>query len=343
MDFKKSAAVALAVTMGVIATSCHKDKDSTTTSNSFSGTLSVKGLPTFVLKGDTHQITPTGLENEGVDIGYYFTASPLYTSKDTTRFLGDPESNDGSYAFFVKDTLCTVTVTCTAFASGYYTSSYSGYCTIVDPAIGGSITNNDIDDATPIFTDERDSQDYYYRTIGSLDWFVKNLQYAEAGQAFYDCTAMDGVYGRFYTWTEAQTACPDGWRLPSKEDWLALAKEAGYTGEAAEVYSGVAGNLMADAYFNTEKMWEYWPAVKITNSTGFSAIPTGYGIAGSRNLFYNDFNDAVWWSSESATSEESGEELGVNMMINVNKPELFSNRVSKDSFIAPVRCVRDSE
>ena len=38
-------------------------------------------------------------------------------------------------------------------------------------------------------------------------------------------------YGNFYTWEEARTLCPEGWRLPTDEDWknleIALGMSAG--------------------------------------------------------------------------------------------------------------------
>ena len=155
---------------------------------------------------------------------------------------------------------------------------------------------------------------------------------------------MDAIFGRYYTWTAAQDACPAGWRVPSEEDWKSLAVAAGYKGDAvAPVYKGVAGNLMVNASFNSERMWEFWPDVKITNATGFCSIPTGYGILGTGTTFYAGSEDAVYWTSSSYKEEGSADELAINRMINVNKPDFISNTVSKDSFLASVRCVRDSE
>lgn len=339
MNLKRLMIIAAATCAAAAAVSCKKDKDDdTVTRDSFSGSLEVQGVLPFVLKGDTIDAVPAGLGNEGVDIGYYWTASPLMTDRDTVRHIGDPETNKGEFSLKVKDTLCTVTVTCTAFADGYYTKSASAYCTIVDPAFGGTLTGDGVDAEFPSVKDARDGQTYYYKTIGKLDWFVRNLAYAESGVPFRRSAAMDGIFGRYYTWKAAQDACPAGWRVPSPEDWKALATEAGYSGETSSVYAGIAGNLMADAYFNGEKMWEYWPAVKITNRTGFTSIPTGYGILTSNGAtFYAGFEDAVYWTSASQDGD-----LGLNMMINVNKPDLVGNAVSDDSFLASVRCVRDS-
>lgn len=345
MNLKRLMIMAAALCLAVGAVSCKKDKDDdSATSKSFSGTLSVQGVLPFVLKGTTVTAAPAGLGKEKVDIGYYWTASPLYTKRDTTRRPGDPSSVTGAYECKIKDTLCTVTVSCTAYATGYYTKSASAYCTIVDPAFGGSLKNDGVSKDMPSITDARDGNVYYYRKIGDKDWFVRNLAYKESGYPFRKSEVMDAIFGRYYTWTAAQDACPAGWRVPSEEDWKSLAVAAGYKGNAvAPVYKGVAGNLMVNASFNSERMWEFWPDVKITNATGFCSIPTGYGILGTGTTFYAGSEDAVYWTSSSYKEEGSADELAINRMINVNKPDFISNTVSKDSFLASVRCVRDSE
>lgn len=331
MNLKGLIIIAVAAFCAVSANSCKKDSDdSVTTSKSFTGTLSVD-VPSFIEKGTLLKLKPAGMEKDTVTVRYYWTASPLSTDKDTTDI----------YELQLKDTLCTVTVSCTAFASGYTSQTVSSYCVLVDPAIGGSVVSDGLDSETLSLNDPRDARPFYYANLGSKDWFVKNLQWSGAGRSFQGCDVMDSVYGRYYTWNEAQTACPEGWRLPTDDDWLDLATASGYTGTVAdETFLGAAGAFMVDARFNLYKMWEYWPDVKITNKTGFCSIPTGYGIDDEAETFTGDFEWAVYWSAESVESED-GEGLGVYRMINVNKPDLVRGALSKDGFLASVRCVRD--
>lgn len=339
MKFSKVIMPCIAVAALFASVSCKKDKDDSVTQGTLTGTLDFDS-PAYVRKGEVVKAVPKGLSKNTVDIGYYWTASPLYTKRDTTRRLGDPASVDGTYTFTVKDTtLMTFTISCVAFADGYYTKSASYYCTMVDPEIGGTMSGDDIDAETPTFLDERTGYYLYYKTIGDLDWLVRNL-YTDDGHSYLDSPAVDPVFGQFYTWTEAQDACPDGWRLPTDADWLALAKVGGYKGEdAATDFLGVGGALMANASFNGTRMWTYWPAVKITNSTGFAAIPTGYGeMLSTGASFKNDLDYAVYWSAES-----HDEEQGVYRMINMNRPDVMRGTAHKDSFLASVRCVRDVE
>ncbi len=61
---------------------------------------------------------------------------------------------------------------------------------------------------TNIFVDDRDGREYKIKDIGNgVVWFMEDLAYNSKTK---------------YTWTEAQTVCPSGWRLPSGADWITL-------------------------------------------------------------------------------------------------------------------------
>lgn len=343
MGFKKLMIVAVAVMAALSFQACKKNKsdDTYTASPTIPGTLKFDA-PVFVAKGDVLNLVPRGLQVDTIDVGYYWTASPLTKKKDTTKYVTDPRTMTGAYKLTVRDTLCTATLTCTAFAKGYANKSYSRMITVVDPSMNGTILFDGIEINARKFKDERDGKSYFYRKIGDREWFSRNLAWKGAGLPFQNCEVMDDIYGRYYTWTEAQTACPEGWRVPSDEDWFTLAQAAGYKEEAKDgSFMGIAGALMVNAYFNNTRMWEYCPEVKITNKAGFSSIPTGYGTKASSASFAGDFEYAVYWSSESV-APEGEESTGVYRMIYWQKPDVIRAAVDKTNFIAPVRCVRNA-
>lgn len=338
MDFRKTMLLAAAAIFIFSAASCKKDDEKTTTSLSFTGVLDFT-IPAYVNPGDEIEVEPRGMSKDTVDIGYYWTVTPIRDYKDTTRYLGDPASVTGKFSFEVPDTVCTMTVTCVAFATGYYTTSAAYNVVIAKPGFDGSITEDEVAPTMSSVVDARDGKTYYYREIGDRDWFVRNLAYAGSGVSFEGCDALDDVYGRYYDWEEAQSACPEGWRLPTSDDWASLAAQAGYKGEGDGNYLGIAGNLMVNAYFNANRMWEYWPAVKITNSTGFSAIPTGYCTTSSAGVDgRDDYNYAVYWTADDKDVE--GESFGLYRMIYVEKPDLMLGSNHKTGFYATVRCVQ---
>lgn len=343
MGFKKLMIVAVAVMAALSFQACKKNKsdDTYTASPTIPGTLKFDA-PVFVAIGDELNLVPRGLQVDTMDVGYYWTASPLTKTKDTTKYVTDPRTMTGAYKLPVRDTICTATLTCTAFAKGYSNKSYSRTITVVDPSMNGSILFDGIGIDALKFKDGRDGKSYFYKKIGDREWFSRNLAWKGAGLSFQNCEVMDAIYGRYYTWTEAQTACPEGWRVPSDEDWFSLAQAAGYKGEAKDgSFMGIAGALMVNAYFNNTRMWEYCPEVKITNKAGFSSIPTGYGTKASSASFTGDFEYAVYWSSESV-APEGEESTGVYRMIYWQKPDVIRAAVDKTNFIAPVRCVRNA-
>ncbi|MFK7806346.1 MAG: FISUMP domain-containing protein, partial [Saprospiraceae bacterium] len=78
------------------------------------------------------------------------------------------------------------------------------------------------------FEDTRDGRVYEIVEIGGLEWMAENLNYRVEGSMCYDnhpfnCRRL----GRLYFWWEANRICPDGWRLPSDEDWAKLYKSYG--------------------------------------------------------------------------------------------------------------------
>ena len=112
------------------------------------------------------------------------------------------------------------------------------------------------------FTDVRDGNSYKWIRIGDLEWMTSNLKY---GDPYYE-RLFDGVFagnygpqtvtsqygdddleadydkhGNLYTWEEANTLCPDGWRLPTDEDWKNLERALGMS-QADANQKGWRGN-----------------------------------------------------------------------------------------------------
>lgn len=88
---------------------------------------------------------------------------------------------------------------------------------------GSSSQSSDSGDegSTVWLQDSRDGLEYKAMVIGDKTWMVENLRYwTSPGFCFSD---LDNTgyceSGILYTWDVAMQACPDGWHLPSIEDW----------------------------------------------------------------------------------------------------------------------------
>lgn len=148
------------------------------------------------------------------------------------------------------------------------------------------------------FTDPRDGQTYYIRDIGSQRWFIENLNYETTSSSWYDNNSANGdLYGRLYNWDDALTACPEGWHLPSDDEWKILEMHLGMSQSDADSQgirnSGDVGLKM--------KSTSGWDDLNGTNSSGFSAYPGGYS-------YYQDFGylgtiGTFWTATETSSSE----------------------------------------
>jgi hypothetical protein len=69
--------------------------------------------------------------------------------------------------------------------------------------------------------DTRDGNVYQTVDFKGKIWISQNMNYAADGSICYDNASENCErYGRLYDWTTAKKACPQGWHLPSEEEWL---------------------------------------------------------------------------------------------------------------------------
>lgn len=339
MKLVKFLSIMAAAAASVCLVSCKKDDDKKT-SESFDETVYFGHMPDYVIGGEKYDFKVREFDCTGkVGVGYYWVCYPMHSAYDTLKTAKEPAGKEMKFSITIpSDTTCTVTVVVGAFAKGYYSTSTTLSAIIVDPALNtGTVTDFDLIAGNPSFTDPRDSKVYLTAEIGDLVWMRQNLAWEGAGAPFDNARAMKDIYGMYYTWNESKTACPSGWRVPTEADWRNLAAACGADpGADFKDFKGISGALMVNAKFNGEPMWEFWPAVKITDKSGFAAMPTRYAsVADSEYTFSKNLKYGAWWTA----SESLG--LGVYRYIYEDKPDVYAGTADKDSFALPVRCVRD--
>jgi len=159
----------------------------------------------------------------------------------------------------------------------------------------GCKKDNNINPATAIT--DADGNVYTSVTIGTQVWMVENLRTTKSnngtpiplvtdeaawgaldtpGYCWYnnDEVANKDDYGALYNWPAAVNACPDGWHLPTDEEYKILERNLGMNNTDADAtgwrYSALVGGSLKEAGTS------HWSlSAGATNSSGFTALPGG--------------------------------------------------------------------
>ncbi len=205
------------------------------------------------------------------------------------------------------------------------------------------------------FTDNRDGKTYSYVTIGNQTWMAENLRYegniplgsSTSTTEAYRYNPNDdadnvATYGYLYNWTAAmngesssastpsgvQGICPNGWHLPSIDEWLELADALdGDTDKGSQL----AGHS------------DLWTAQALTNSTyfgasGFDALPAGYYGGAYQGIGRNTY---FWCATESALNNSSAFYQGISYDYTTLSNSGGQAYSGKD-YAYSVRCVKDA-
>ena len=197
------------------------------------------------------------------------------------------------------------------------------------------------------FTDERDGKTYKIVTIGKQTWMAENLHHDIGINYCYDRPGFNcDRYGRLYSWGTAQYACPDGWRLPGRDDWSELVEAVKIRERHDEAERRQKARGPAFAFYNiagtvlkSKTDWQQYEGddKKIPRGTddfGFAALPAG--SLDKDGSYSGQGQRASWWADS-----EHGEWTGFLMQMNYENEyfvESYANKAERRS----VRCVQKS-
>ena len=193
-----------------------------------------------------------------------------------------------------------------------------------------------------------DSNTYNGIQIGNQFWITENLTVSKyrngdeipevkdkkewkklttGAWCYYENNAENGaIYGKLYNWyavTDPRGLAPEGYHIPSNEEWDTLIANLG--GDF-----GAGGKMK-------EKGTTHWnsPNEKATNQSGFTALPAGRRLP--EGNFANQGDTTEFWSTKEFNSEVGGS-------IKITKSQknaIFSVGYKEDGF--SVRFIKNSE
>jgi uncharacterized protein (TIGR02145 family) len=157
---------------------------------------------------------------------------------------------------------------------------------------------------------------------------------------YYNNDPANGkIYGRLYNWyavNDSRGLAPEGWHVPTDEEWKELEMYLGMSQSEADSkrYRGTnKGGKLKEA---DTTHWES-PNTDATNEIGFTALPGGYrGHSGGCGYFDSMRYNAYFWSST-----ERGSDSAWYRTLNYSVSEVSRNYSNKHYGFS-VRCVKDN-
>ncbi len=208
-------------------------------------------------------------------------------------------------------------------------------------------------------TDPRDSRIYPIVKIGNQWWMAQNLDIGEMIPSTEEMTENDNIekyciennsaycdtFGGLYQWDElmkytitesAQGICPDGWHIPSDEDWKILESALGMPQssiDSAEEYRGtVEGGMLKQ----TGNIFWIEPNVGATNEVGFNLLPAG-GRGPDGTISY----DGSWTDFWTSTQYSQNDSFAHWRMIVNSSSKIYRSLTGYKPHGTSVRCVKN--
>lgn len=197
--------------------------------------------------------------------------------KSDTSYLriSDEAPNTGEFSWTIPDTLEDNVVYSIKIMSNdddfiHYSSEMP--FKILKPSVTGS------------FTDPRDGQVYKTVKLAERWWMAENFNYDTAGSYCYNNDQSNcEIHGRLYILSTARMAAPNGWHLPTDNEWRTLEAYLGIPDDElfSSGFRGVnAGYLLSDE-----------------EGVGFNAKYSGYVSLRWNVRFYSIKVSAYFWTS----------------------------------------------
>ena len=177
------------------------------------------------------------------------------------------------------------------------------------------------------FCDDREGENVVYKKVtitGSIEgqtysrtWMAENLRYKSAYSKCREDDDSDcSKYGRFYTWDavnpKGENICPDGWIMPTADDYENLVKALGEDYGKLKSQTGWKDKQGNDISFSNESGFNALPVGVITSyleqgldgyvtyfrTSSYDTKKDAYGLLRLSNQDKDDEQGSGWWMSK---------------------------------------------
>jgi uncharacterized protein (TIGR02145 family) len=139
---------------------------------------------------------------------------------------------------------------------------------------------------------------------------------------YYDNDTANAKYGKLYNWyavNDPRGLAPDGWHIPSKEEFI-------------ELVDSLGGDVVAGGKMKATVLWNS-PNTGATNESGFTGLPGGLRSAGG--ICSSIGTAGYWW-----TTKEHDATTAVERSLNYDITDCYMYFLEK-SWGMSVRCVKN--
>jgi uncharacterized protein (TIGR02145 family) len=286
---------------------------------------------------DTSLTTAKSGGNVISDGGSPITVSGICWSTNQNPTTESDKTTDGTVTGSFICSIKGLTINTTYYLRAYATNGAgTGYGNILSFKTQGTVY-------------DIDSNLYHAITIGAQIWMAENLKVTSyndgtdiplvseywawaysttPGYCWYNNEIVNNnPYGAMYNWYAVSTGklCPEGWHVPSDNEWTVLTNYLGGLSVAA-------GKLK-------ETGVSHWnsPNSDATNESKFTAVPGGYRRF-SDGSFFSIRDNASYWSSTSDTSPDAWSRAIT--LYGTTDVRIISN---DKSYGISIRCIKDKD
>ncbi len=312
--------------------------------------------PTGVTTTAISNLTASGASSGGAvtaDGGTVISSRGVCWSTDPGPTVAGARTVDGNGTGSFTSTVEALEPSTTYYLRAYATNN-------VGTTYGNELSfTTNADGCAGTFIDPRDNKEYCTVQIGTQTWTAQDMAYlpavspSSAGSHVithmyvYDyqgtnvtdakATANYTTYGVLYNWPAATHACPDGWHLPSDDEWKTLEAFLGMD-EGNLVVNGLRPGGAIGYKLKSTSGWKN--DGNGDNSSGFTAVPGGsvtqleYGGNGN---FYGLTAASTYWTS---TVDENDASKRWYRVIYADKNSVMRTTYRVEPGMS-VRCVKD--